>query len=375
MVVNGNRIKGFDGLRGLAVLLVVLNHKASLSDGMAAAGVWLFFVLSGFLIVRILVTQRAKVATGEVQAIDALCAFWRRRAARIFPLYYLVLIVFAAIALFVATPGYGIAESAFHWLYGTNFLVAERGWGFALDSQWSLAIEEQFYVLAAPLLLFVPQRHAFATCCACVVVGVGATILVAASGASATAIFLNSLTNFAMIGFGGAIGIIADRRMPRWIVSGTAQFTVLGAYVGIAVLLEMTNAGWRMLGIMVAPLAGLALVQIYKGQRTRLVAGLELAPLRPLGQISYGLYLIHPLIVFSAFGIEEHASRAIEIAVAIGLAGLSWRYFETPVARWIRGVKVEGDSRPSPSATDAGFARPARSSGAGDRRAFPACAS
>ena len=82
MLVNTDRIKGFDGLRGLAVLFVVLNHKMGFSIGLAGASVWLFFVLSGFLIVRILVAQRANVESERIGVIDALRAFWRRRAAR-----------------------------------------------------------------------------------------------------------------------------------------------------------------------------------------------------------------------------------------------------------------------------------------------------
>ena len=155
-----------DGLRGLAVLMVVLAHATlfgaertkldSLLQALPSlgwSGVDLFFVLSGFLITRILLATR--------DSSSYYGTFWARRALRIFPLYYLVLAFFLLIAPRVPALAEldrlwragAHPQGLWYWLYLSNWKVAFSGWDAqSLSIVWSLAIEEQFYIVF-PLFL------------------------------------------------------------------------------------------------------------------------------------------------------------------------------------------------------------------------------
>src|SRR5262245_31947257 len=148
-----NRIAQLDGLRALAFLAVYLNHSIYLP--MAWAGVDLFFVLSGFLITNILLTAK------EQHSENYFRNFYTRRANTILPPYFMVL---GAVALFASA---GIHWSAIWWhflLFMQNFSVAfEMGVG-VLNPYWSLAVEEQYYLVWPLLVFFLPRQHLKAAC-------------------------------------------------------------------------------------------------------------------------------------------------------------------------------------------------------------------
>jgi peptidoglycan/LPS O-acetylase OafA/YrhL len=144
-----------DGLRGIAILLVVLFHnfRAFNYFFFGWLGVDLFFVLSGFLITDILLNT--------VGSPHFLRNFFMRRMLRIFPLYYLVLIIF-----FIAFPLLGLYKQelqfyqdhqSWFWFYLQNWLLSTDSSprGGALDHFWSLAIEEQFYIIWPLIILLV----------------------------------------------------------------------------------------------------------------------------------------------------------------------------------------------------------------------------
>ena len=173
------RVPALDGIRGLAVLWVVLFH-ASNSLGHSSPyvravlavlhkgwlGVEIFFVLSGFLITSILLDSK------HLGAREFFGGFYWRRMLRIFPIYFLILALLVAVPLAVTslqTPGWQryFYEQGWFWLYGANILWAysgtttpalEFGW-FELTHTWSLSVEEHFY-LVWPLLVFTLTRRA-----------------------------------------------------------------------------------------------------------------------------------------------------------------------------------------------------------------------
>ena len=160
-----------DGIRGLAVLFVLLYHSgaAVLGGFLLQSGVDLFFVLSGFLITTILVRTRDRS--------DYFRLFYLRRAVRIFPLYYLVLgamVAGAALAIAAgvhANLGYPEAQNlldnqGWGWLYQVNNLIAFEGPNAfpAMSHLWSLSVEEQFYLAWPLVVFFVPRRHLFSVC-------------------------------------------------------------------------------------------------------------------------------------------------------------------------------------------------------------------
>ena len=161
------RIPQLDGIRGLAILLVMLFHffwfpmaaglPISANDSWLRpillscwVGVDLFFVLSGFLITGILVDARARPGYFK--------NFYARRVLRIFPLYYLFL------AAWLALTGY---QSLWLWSYTANIHMAREGWTAvpsAVDHLWSLAIEEQYYLLWPVVIYFLKPKQALFVC-------------------------------------------------------------------------------------------------------------------------------------------------------------------------------------------------------------------
>jgi peptidoglycan/LPS O-acetylase OafA/YrhL len=358
VVVGGGRIWGFDGLRAIAFLLVFASHKIAFkhADSVGDVGVGLFFVLSGFLITRLLAQSRARIESGDSTVADSIGCFYFRRTARIFPPYYLLLASFAVVAFFVPVANFGYSERLAFVFYGTNFLIAARGdWLGDFGHLWTLAIEEQFYLFFAPLILLIPRRFAFGVCLAFISAGILTEVALAAAHASAVAIDVNSLVNFALLGFGGAIGLGASLGAPKWFVCGAAQATTLCLYLALPAVFGTWHQGWLLLGKLTAVLAGILLFQIFLGQQSWFVSALQISPIRRIGRISYGAYLIHHFIHFSMIvnflrriEVEITAPRLVqvlaELAISLMLAAFSWRYLERPIVGWASRVTLR--SRP-----------------------------
>jgi peptidoglycan/LPS O-acetylase OafA/YrhL len=151
----GSRVYGFDGLRALAALVVFFEHRVR-DIGTGAIGVWVFFCLSGYLIVGILHRARREVeaAPDVMTTRRALLHFWKNRALRILPLYYAVLF-----ALFGFTSIVEARAFPYYLFYLQNVYIGlvSHQWS-ACSHFWSLALEQQFYLASAPLLLLVPAR-------------------------------------------------------------------------------------------------------------------------------------------------------------------------------------------------------------------------
>jgi peptidoglycan/LPS O-acetylase OafA/YrhL len=348
---EAGRIRGFDGLRAIAFLLVFGSHKINFAhaDSFGDVGVWMFFVLSGFLITRILASSRSEIENGLATVTKSLCRFYLRRTARIFPPYYLLLVLLAAASLFVPIDYFGTSEKLAYFLYGTNFLIAARSqWVGDFGHLWSLAVEEQFYLAFAPLVLLAPRRHTVSVCLAVVSVGIATKIVLEIANASPVSIDVNSLINFALIGMGGAIGLNASRPTPKWFISGSAQVAALGLYVALPVAFGTWPHLWPLLGRVSVVLIGVLLFQMFQGQRSWFVTILEGAPLRNIGRISYGAYLIHHFLHFSvienllrlmgAGPTPKPVQMLAELAASFLIAGLSWQYLEKPIIAWAARV-------------------------------------
>jgi peptidoglycan/LPS O-acetylase OafA/YrhL len=156
-----NYVKKIDAVRAFAVLVVVMSHwipKTSKVIPFGEIGVDIFFVISGFLITKILITEKRKAESEGLSQGQALKNFVVRRALRIFPIYYLSLLVFWLMRHY---ESYGIDENLVYYLtYTSNILFfVQNAWDSYLAPLWSLAVEEQFYLVWPFLMLFVPERH------------------------------------------------------------------------------------------------------------------------------------------------------------------------------------------------------------------------
>ncbi|MCA0230601.1 MAG: acyltransferase [Bacteroidetes bacterium] len=152
-----NYLVQLDGLRFMAVALVLWDHwmpePHSLPFG--KLGVNLFFVLSGFLIARILLSSKDKTYGKEGGLGAYLKKFYIRRTIRIFPIYYLSLIV-----LWLLHDPSVRGKEGWQFLYASNIYIAlKKTWLGVTDHFWSLAVEEQFYIFFPLLIFFIPRRY------------------------------------------------------------------------------------------------------------------------------------------------------------------------------------------------------------------------
>lgn len=362
-----NRIAGFDGLRAIAVLMVFFQHRLFGDIGeIGHLGVWIFFALSGFLIIGILSTQRARIEAGASRFGAELKRFLFRRTLRIFPIYYLMLVVMCALMAF----GFASPELAsgmpFHFAYLSNIWIGSvlRYWPGRYSHLWSLAIEEQFYLVVAPLLLLVAVQRHRVVCWTIVALGLGSLLAMRAAHWDEITIYTHPLTNFWLLALGGIGGLMIARErsgVRAWLGHGVTLCAVSLALV----ILCATEPRWSELdssllftaisasyGVCIA-----ALVASVACCRNAVVIGLlETRWLVSFGRISYGFYLYHNLIpdltrnhrAAAFFGgtvpMWAHAAGiAASFAISLTIAMLSWRLIEEPILR----LKTR---RPTPAA-------------------------
>jgi len=336
------RIRGYDGLRGLAALTVVAIHLGAFTglaqrQDLLVAPVTVFFALSGFLITRNLLLERNQ--RGEV----TVTRFWANRFLRILPCYVLFLIV---VALFSAwgyiTPvnGRSMTMSA---LYTSNFIDRVHNVG-PLGSTWSLAVEEHFY-LVWPLIFVFVRRESIAR----------ATLLAFAACVAVRALLTwhpgAFLDNYPMrftlpaadaILVGCLLAIWAARRDAR-IAPRPSQgrgrllaLCAVGLYVAPLWLpLHGTNAlDYTAYYLQLAGIA-IGLWWVFTNQSARTVRILELRPLVFLGTISYGIYVWQGLWLGTGAGDQRHLLQQFPwaIAVVLATASASWYLVERPLLR------------------------------------------
>jgi peptidoglycan/LPS O-acetylase OafA/YrhL len=373
-------IPAFDGVRGLAILAVLLHNLSAMGTAPRLAltaafewgwvGVQLFFVLSGFLITRILLQMR--------QVPGALSAFMARRALRIMPLYYATLVVYFLIVprLFEApTIAASSSHQIWYWLYLSNW-VEPLGIGApGLNHLWSLAVEAQFY-LGWPLIVLVLAERQFMRVCVVVVaisLACGLGLRLTAS-TSALAVYKFTVTRMSAPAIGGLAAFISRRGAWRRAFARYAG-PIIGCLAAALVAIVAWRAGFshedavvQTLGfpIVAALFATWLLVIVCDLSDLPIVGGVAIswpsaAFLRAIGRVSYGMYVFHyplhwavmkPLHarIIGAGGAGANARLAVYIVAAsivtYALAWLSWRFFERPIlalkSRFQAGRPVPG---------------------------------
>jgi peptidoglycan/LPS O-acetylase OafA/YrhL len=332
------RIAGLDGIRAIAVLMVFASHADNVARDLqfGSIGVWAFFVLSGFLIVRILSRQRLEIEAGETNFATELSTFFKRRTLRIFPIYYLVLGCAALSTLLGTVWHYSGAPWPYYWTYMTNIYIQTSGALLGSFSHlWSLAIEEQFYVIAAPLFLITPARFAVHLCGMFIFVGLARGMALA--DAPATTFHFDSIFNFYMLGLGGLAGLLASRINRVQASAGLAL--CLTAFLALLAIDYTINTDINQ-GIFLFPIFAASLyIYIFRNQSSIIVRMLDLSPLRGLGRVSYGFYLYHNFwkldLIRAAFGVSFEPSNwlriTLEFSITLALAVLSWIAIERPL--------------------------------------------
>jgi peptidoglycan/LPS O-acetylase OafA/YrhL len=199
----------------------------------------------------------------------------------------------------------------------SNVYIGLNGWQTRLGHLWSLAVEEQFYLLFAPLALAVPLRRLPIACLAIVAISIAAHGYLFATAAWMVSFEVNSFANFGLMAIGGPAGLWAERPLPAGL-KGDFPMAVTLALILVMPGLPGSVASWDHVGRLSGVLTALLLVQIYQSQNGRVTALLERFPLRELGIISYAAYLFHPVINISE--IARHFGYSIEIRRSMSMA-------------------------------------------------------
>jgi peptidoglycan/LPS O-acetylase OafA/YrhL len=321
-----------DGLRGIAIILVIGSHAQVPGFGVGAvAGVTLFFVLSGYLITRLLVAERD--GAGRID----LRAFYVRRALRLLPALYaltIVALVGYRLGLWPNVPPSPIGILGM-FAYVGNWTTAAGFSSGVLGHTWSLSVEEQFYILW-PLALILGLRYANRRTVAVVALTIAVAVLpwrlYIATATAGYRTFLGTDTNADALLIGCAIAILQPR-LPKAV--GVAGL------LGLVVVLEL----WQSSADTV-PLFSLAAVASALAV-SACPSFLAWGPVAYVGQISYGLYLWHYLLIFSGI------PWPVVLVCSFAMASVSYRYVETPFLR----LKDRGFAR-SRTAVDAGRPEP-----------------
>ncbi len=363
-------LPGLDGLRALAVAAVVAYHvDLGWAQG-GLLGVGVFFTLSGYLITDLLLGQQE--STGRLQLAD----FWLRRARRLLPALLVMLAVVVAWVTLLDRPllpevrGAVVASA----LYVTNWwLIAQHSSYFAqfgppspLGHLWSLAVEEQFYLIW-PWLLWIGLRWRRSRDVINPRLAAASLLLAAASavtmgllyhpGYDPTRVYDGTDTRAFGLLIGAALAFVWPSRHLRAEVADRARWVLDGAgFAGLAIFAVLV---WRTGeyspflyrgGMVLLSFAAALMVAAAASPASRFGQVLGWRPLRWLGVRSYGIYLWHfPIIVLTAppGGGDTPARAILQVTATIGCAALSWRYIEEPIrhgalSRW--WAQIRGNS-------------------------------
>lgn len=361
-------LPGLDGLRAIAVLLVIVYHfwPTVLPGGMI--GVDIFFVISGFLITSLLLRE------GALNGRIALGSFWVRRARRLLPAIALMILVLGPVSLIVGgdiqvnlgRQLLGAATFSSNWIsiFAGNDYFAQTS-PELFTNFWSLAVEEQFYVLwpllivACGLLLGRRWRHFSAIMVLGILASLGVAAFLLMNGTPISRIYYGTDTHLYGLLLGALLAFARPWSLyppmgkkalyrvaqPFGLIAFTrvmVSWLSLFALIPYAILVPESTPGAIPWGLFGASLLALGVIQ---GMLPDMLAGasealrrlLNFAPLRWVGERSYGLYLWHwPLAVVMHYVLGADRSPLVNVGVLVAtfaIAEMSYRWIETPIRR------------------------------------------
>lgn len=334
------RLHQLDGLRAFAFVAVFAHH--AMGAPLLWAGVDLFFVLSGFLITGILLRQRG--------TRNFFRAFYYRRFLRIFPAYYLVL----AVTFVFFDPQW---REHWYWyaFYVSNIQDAFVGTGPpVLTPMWSLAVEEQFYLLWPLLVFFLGEKGMWRLAWALVLAAPIVRGALTLSFDDFQPAYVLLPCRIDLLAAGSLMVIARTRDRDRFEALARHGFWVAGlgsvAFVGLAALrpdfrtsqnsLSFNVVGYSLIGVVMVSLIG-AVVAARPGSTAHRL--LTTRVLIYLGTISYMMYLCHQLIIVELghwLDLPRPANAALSLLVVVALSSGSWFLMEKPLMRYKDKVAV-----------------------------------
>ncbi len=343
------RIEGIDLLRGIAVALVMARHAwPDLFPGAGVVGVVMFFALSGHLITGVLLDEAGR-SSGQGRGRVDLLGFYVRRAARLAPALVVLLVVWSVVT-WLWDPVGGREDLGRSWLLALTWTANQPWWATSPDlfHLWTLAGEEQFYLLWPALLLLGVRRgrpgRAVALTGAVAALLTVLTVLWAWEAPDNAYVLPTSWAGCFLM---GATGQVLHRRGVRGRVESVAArqlrlgVPVLLAGLLVAALLPVRGHTWTYL--LLAPGVAVATaVLVLAWSAHREVSG-TLQPLVALGRVSYAAYLWNYPLTLWAREVSWWGDAAGPVAAVLTvLAALaSQRWVEAPVARWSAAWSAE----------------------------------
>lgn len=337
-------LTGLDGLRALAILLVLFHHVLPFDrvwlttlQSNGRYGVSLFFVISGFLICTLLLREeqnKGRVALGK---------FYGRRALRLMPLYYAVLLlhVVLVLGLHQYSPENELLfreKMPSYLFYYSNWLPTATAGPFFCA--WSLAVEEQFYLVFGLAILLAPRRFLVPTLVVALVVKFMTFQFIGNVDEDSTALriafsYQEAILWGVLLGFALNVPSIYER-VRAVLGRGWMPVALAAGLLGwITVHPMQTQSTWdaEVMYVMMTLLVAAVVIR-------RTVPGLDLPILVHIGKVSYGIYLLH-MIVFSAakklpFGDSPTGVFVLTVGGSIVAASLVYWSFERPIIRWYK---------------------------------------
>jgi len=371
-----------DGLRTFAVGAVLLQHFLGFENlpGFLATlpwgnmGVKLFFVLSGFLITGILLRSRDAVERRQVSAWFSARQFYIRRFLRIFPLYYFLIAICLAINL------HPIRE-VLVWLltYTLNIYAAMQGkWMDYFAHLWSLAVEEQFYIVWPWFVLFAPRKRLVWFMLAMVAIGIGWRGIAYARGWNFLAIYHVTFACLDTLGLGSLLALlhhskISKHTIQKYLTAVALPVGLLGA--ALVHILARTNIFWPSHIVLYETFTGIFFCWLVSGASigfrgpARIL--LESRPMVYCGKISYGIYVWQPfagalvkrfcdLIGFNLMQ-PGWLNLLLVSAASVLMASVSWYLLEQPINK----LKRHFNYRPRTNQNEPEIGAPAECKAAG----------
>jgi peptidoglycan/LPS O-acetylase OafA/YrhL len=365
---EGRHAPELDGVRGLAILGVLLSHGVNFlgvvpsgpSGKLIATafvpgwgGVDLFFTLSGFLITGILLRARKRPQYFR--------SFYMRRVLRIFPIYYLFLVVTVVFAhssrVMIAMVPDGFTSRLSYFVYLQNWPVFWNSWGGLTTlwgAFWSLAVEEQFYMVWPAVIRFFNLKTVALVCIAGFLLGWPERVFMMHQHPTLFGVMQWPFSRLDGLLMGAAIAIYREVQGRAVPLSSAVISFVAGASIFVWILLfyrhELTTGNglhiWG-IGVTAYVLMSGGLIVATQHRVEWLHRFLTIRPLLVAGRLSYGMYVYHLSIYLSLSSLRHrfHHSElparsfmspiwiALAILLIMGLAELSFRYFETPFLR------------------------------------------
>jgi peptidoglycan/LPS O-acetylase OafA/YrhL len=352
-----HRVPALDGIRAVAVIAVLFFHAGVGWFGGGMLGVDMFFALSGFLITSLLVAEHRR--SGTVR----LGHFYERRARRLLPALFLMLLLVAAYCAWFAEPDLltsirGDALSTLGYFSNWHFVLSDQsyfvhtGAPSPLLHTWSLAIEEQFYLVWPLVSLLVLRRRGPRALALVAALGVVASIALTwslvAVGESTTRLYYGSDTRAqaVMVGaFLGALGPVSgwvrgrsgwpDRPTGRWTIAALGLLGAAGCVWAIHTVAGDNALLYHGGFALMAAATGAVIVAVAAQPRSVLARVLSWSPLGYVGRISYGLYLYHwPIFLMldnGHTGLLGWRLLVVRLAATLVVSVASYHLVEQPV--------------------------------------------